>query len=88
MSNDSDIVAELGAWLPGGTGRRGSYDDLRDLVLRARDELVRLREALDESVRLQSHYASILNDYDGGKRMTFASATAWMDRLRALKDQP
>jgi hypothetical protein len=41
-----DICSELEAWLPGGTGRRGSYDDLRDLVLRARDEILALRAGL------------------------------------------
>ncbi len=40
--------------------------------------------ALEQSVRLQSHYAGLLNDYDGGKRLTFEDANAWMDRLDAL----
>jgi len=35
-------------------------------------------------VKLQSHYARILNDYDGGKRMTFGSADEWIARLRAI----
>jgi len=43
-----------------------------------------LVEALEESVKLQSHYAGILNDYDGGKRLQFADAQAWLDRLTAL----
>ena len=38
--------------------------------------------ALEESVTLQSHYASLLNDYDGGKRRQFETAAAWMTRLR------
>ena len=41
-----------------------------------------LRIALEESVKLQSHYASLLNMHDGGQRMPFANANAWMDRLR------
>lgn len=55
-------------------------------VQRLRDEIVALREALDESVRLQSHYAALLNDYDGGKRMRFNSDT-WLSRLRALREK-
>jgi hypothetical protein len=37
--------------------------------------------ALEESVKLQSHYASLLNQYDGGERMRFATAHEWIDRL-------
>ena len=37
--------------------------------------------ALDESVKLQSHYASLLNQYDGGQRMQFDDGQAWIDRL-------
>ena len=43
-----------------------------------------LREALEQSVRLQSHYASLLNAYDGGKRMEFPDVQAWLDRCAAL----
>lgn len=41
-----------------------------------------LEKALAESVKLQSHYAKLLNGYDGGERMQFDSHAAWMDRLR------
>lgn len=41
----------------------------------------RMSNALDESMKLQSHYAELLNDYDGGKRVGFQSGEAWMDRL-------
>jgi hypothetical protein len=44
-----------------------------------------LRKALDESVKLQSHYAQLLNGYDGGQRMEFASADAWIERLRVCR---
>jgi hypothetical protein len=44
-------------------------------------ETERLRVALEESVKLQSHYASLLNQYDGGQRMTFASADEWLARV-------
>jgi len=42
--------------------------------------------ALDESVKLQSHYASILNQYDGGQRLLFASVEQWLDRLDELRE--
>lgn len=38
--------------------------------------------ALVESVRLQSHYASILNGWDGGERRTFSCIAEWVERLR------
>ena len=43
-----------------------------------------MEEALKESVKLQSHYAKLLNMYDGGERMQFNNADEWMDRLRSL----
>ena len=36
--------------------------------------------ALAESVKLQSHYAKLLNMYDGGQRSTF-TAEEWLDRV-------
>ena len=44
-----------------------------------------LEEALKESVKLQSHYAKLLNMYDGGERLQFNNADEWVDRLRSLK---
>lgn len=41
--------------------------------------------ALEQSVRLQSHYAMLLNEIDGGRRKTFANADAWIERLKALE---
>jgi hypothetical protein len=38
--------------------------------------------ALEESVKLQSHYATLLNMHDGGARRPFADAQAWLARLR------
>lgn len=43
-----------------------------------------LEAALDRSVKLQSHYAGLLNQYDGGQRMTFDGADAWIARLSEL----
>jgi hypothetical protein len=59
-----------------------------DLLVNMREALGRIRElevALDESVKLQSHYAVLLNIHDGGKRRTFENAEAWLARLRELK---
>lgn len=38
--------------------------------------------ALEESVKLQSHYASLLNMYDNGQRIQFNDAKEWLERLR------
>lgn len=44
-------------------------------------EMDRLKIALEESVKLQSHYGQLLNMHDGGERMKFDSADAWIKRL-------
>jgi len=44
-----------------------------------------LRDALESSVSLQSHYATLLNMHDGGKRMGFENADAWLQRIREIK---
>lgn len=44
-------------------------------------------DALEESVKLQSHYAELLNMYDGGARRVFKNATEWLDRLEELDKQ-
>ena len=41
-----------------------------------------LRKALEESVKLQAHYAELLNMHDGGKRMIFPTVDAWIERLK------
>ena len=40
--------------------------------------------ALHESVKLQSHYAELLNMHDGGERIVFQSAKSWIERLREI----
>jgi hypothetical protein len=47
-----------------------------------------LLDALEASVKLQSHYAKLLNMHDGGKRLGFGSAAEWLRRLRELREQP
>jgi len=44
----------------------------------------KLREALAESLKLQSHYAALLNQYDGGERRQFSGVGAWLDRLEQV----
>lgn len=43
--------------------------------------IAQLWRALEESVKLQSHYALLLNSHDCGRRMQFASADEWLARL-------
>jgi hypothetical protein len=50
-----------------------------------RDKIRFLLTALDESVKLQSHYAELLNAYDGGTRLTFKRTSDWLERLRKLR---
>jgi hypothetical protein len=47
----------------------------------AKQEMRNLWAALEESVNLQSHYATLLNMHDGGQRIGFENAQAWIDRL-------
>lgn len=52
------------------------------------DCVMELRIALRESVKLQAHYASLLNVWDGGQRMIFENSEAWIARLRETKTLP
>ena len=40
--------------------------------------------ALEESLKLQSHYANLLNQYDGGERIVFRSSKEWIERLKKV----
>jgi hypothetical protein len=44
-----------------------------------------LRHALAESVKLQGHYAGLLNAYDGGGRWEVPNVDEWLARLRELR---
>lgn len=59
-------------------------NQLRHRVRFAEAEITALREALEASVKLQSHYADLLNMHDSGQRMTFATADDWIARLKVL----
>ena len=45
-----------------------------------------LMDALEQSVEMQSHYAALLNEIDGGVRFTFRSADEWIVRLREIRE--
>ncbi len=42
-----------------------------------------IKKCLEESVKIQSHYASLLNSYDGGERICFTK-DSWIERLKEL----
>ncbi len=46
-----------------------------------------LKEALEESVKLQSHYAKLLNMYDAGERIEFKDADEWLERLEDIREE-
>ncbi len=45
-----------------------------------------LCDALAESVKLQSHYAELLNMHDGGQQITFRDEREWMARIRQVRE--
>jgi hypothetical protein len=67
------------------TANKEEIERLQTELAALREENQKLREALDESVKLQSHYAVLLNEYDGGKRQHFVNSGAWIRRLDELK---
>lgn len=76
----SVLLADLGVSCRN-CGWWATYAMLRERL--AALPLVLLEHALAESLRLQSHYAVLLNHHDGGKRLAFPSIEAWLDRLAA-----
>jgi hypothetical protein len=60
---------------------RVMYDVERQNIHVLIEEIEYLRVALDESVKLQSHYAELLNMHDGGQRIGFEDGKAWIARL-------
>jgi hypothetical protein len=55
----------------------------RRIVSRLVSDATHLAAALRYSVALQSYYAALLNAHDGGARMQFRDAVAWLDWLAA-----
>ena len=58
--------------------RRLTWKEGYELAFKRNDKLLK---ALDESVKLQSHYAGVLNAWDGGQRRQFSGAADWYQRL-------
>ena len=46
-----------------------------------------LYHALEESLKLQAHYAELLNMHDGGQRMIFKTINEWVARLRKTSNK-
>jgi hypothetical protein len=53
-----------------------------------RRDIDRLRTGLSESLQLQRHYATLLNTWDGGQRITFDSVDKWLERLDTIRKEP
>jgi hypothetical protein len=56
----------------------------KEMALSSSESAHELMLALIESIKLQSHYAAILNGYDGGERLQFSCVAAWIERLRKV----
>jgi hypothetical protein len=65
-----------------GAGAMVKLEPVENRVKQVIDELM---TALERSVELQSHYAGLLNQYDGGERLQFENAEAWVRRLYEVK---
>ncbi len=52
----------------------------------ALDEAALLRSSLEESVKLQSHYAKMLNVWDEGERRLFLTAEEWIKRVKEVQE--
>lgn len=62
----------------------GSYESSHSHICDV-DELLQVLIALEESLKLQTHYAKLLNMHDGGKRIGFETVDAWLERLEEVK---
>lgn len=60
--------------------------DLANALGDLRIEISRYQIALQKSIKLQSHYAKLLNMYDGGLRMQFKDEHEWIARLIKIKE--
>ena len=76
--DEIDICKPLDApYLPGAAHRSG-----KEL------QPINLIKALEKSLELQSHYATLLNQYDIGEHMIFNTVDKWTERLRRLNPAP
>ena len=55
------------------------------IISQAGRDITNLKAALEESVKLQAHYAKLLNMHDGGQRIQFKSADEWLARLERIE---
>lgn len=53
-----------------------------------RQEAEEFAIALRESLKFQAHYGKLLNQWDGGERVTFETTVAWLERLREIGTLP
>lgn len=60
--------------------QRKTGEDVKDY---SKDEIL---NALKESIKLQRHYAYLLNMHDGGRRRLFENYEEWIERLRETKE--
>ena len=86
-------LAELALSRPGwGQYLRGIAEKLQGVEMfdgfkrTSADRIADLLGALEELVKLQAHYAKLLNMQDGGQRIAFESAEQWLARLKELKE--
>jgi len=63
------------------------YDPIsgEDWYATVKERIAVLEDALRESLKLQAHYARLLNDYDGGQRLIFESMEAWIRRSNNVR---
>ena len=54
-----------------------------DFISEAIEENIYIK-ALQESLKLQAHYARLLNDWDGGRRHIFKSVGEWLRKLELI----
>lgn len=60
----------------------------RKIVVQFIKQLAAVSDGLEELVKLQGHYAGLLNAQDGGKRHQFKTGQEWLDRLVRLGTLP
>jgi hypothetical protein len=76
--------ATIENWSSKTISTRGGIYTLTRAAWLVLQEARELRTALDESIKLQAHYAELLNMHDGGRRHPFKSADEWIARLREV----
>lgn len=55
-----------------------------DFFMSVAQRIEMLDIALSESLKLQSHYAKLLNMHDGGERIGFKTIEEWINRLKKV----